>query len=103
MFQPARLGLLAILCLILLIVNLPGAFTKPLEFPPRSPNTNGGSNHKLAPGKLGAVASESSVCSGHGTKILESGGNAADAVGLPLRHVRYELVRLLTKEIAHCN
>ena len=30
--------------------------------------------------KLGAVASESSVCSHIGTSLLEKGGNAADAV-----------------------
>lgn len=30
--------------------------------------------------KLGAVASESSVCSHIGTDLLEKGGNAADAV-----------------------
>jgi gamma-glutamyltranspeptidase/glutathione hydrolase len=30
--------------------------------------------------KLGAVASESSICSGFGTKMLEMGGNAADAL-----------------------
>lgn len=31
-------------------------------------------------GKLGAVASESAVCSRHGTDMLRIGGNAADAV-----------------------
>ena len=30
--------------------------------------------------KLGAVASESAVCSHIGTELLEKGGNAADAV-----------------------
>jgi len=34
--------------------------------------------------KLGAVASESAVCSKIGTDILKSGGNAADAVGQSL-------------------
>ena len=32
------------------------------------------------PGHLGAVASESSVCSNIGIDILKKGGNAADAV-----------------------
>ena len=32
------------------------------------------------PPKLGAVASESAVCSRIGTDLLEKGGNAADAV-----------------------
>ena len=31
-------------------------------------------------GKLGAVASESTICSRIGTRLLEAGGNAADAV-----------------------
>lgn len=33
-----------------------------------------------SPPKLGAVASESAVCSRIGTNLLEKGGNAADAV-----------------------
>jgi len=84
MFHPARLGLLTILTLIILVVHLPGASTKPLEFSPRSSNGGKGSNRKFGLGKQGAVASESSICSGHGTKILEQGGNAADAVSLSL-------------------
>ena len=35
--------------------------------------------------KLGAVASESSICSGIGMEMLKMGGNAADAVGGSLR------------------
>ena len=31
-------------------------------------------------GKIGAVASESTICSRIGTKLLAAGGNAADAV-----------------------
>ena len=34
--------------------------------------------------KLGAVASESAVCSRIGVNLIKSGGNAADAVGFPL-------------------
>ena len=34
------------------------------------------------PGHLGAVASESAVCSKIGTDVLEEGGNAADAVSI---------------------
>ena len=37
------------------------------------------SSHKSPP-KLGAVASESAVCSRIGTDLIEKGGNAADAV-----------------------
>lgn len=40
---------------------------------------NGKSSEDSAP-KLGAVASESAVCSRVGTDLLEHGGNAADAV-----------------------
>lgn len=36
--------------------------------------------------KLGAVASESSVCSQIGVGLIKAGGNAADAVCLPLWH-----------------
>ena len=39
----------------------------------------GNSSEDCAP-KLGAVASESAVCSRVGTGLLEKGGNAADAV-----------------------
>lgn len=35
---------------------------------------------KYAPGHLGAVASESSICSDIGIELLRQGGNAADAV-----------------------
>ena len=35
--------------------------------------------------RLGAVASESAVCSRIGTNLLEQGGNAADAVGIRAR------------------
>lgn len=37
-------------------------------------------NPHLGVGRLGAVASESSICSQSGTKILQKGGNAADAM-----------------------
>ena len=35
---------------------------------------------KYPPGHLGAVASESSICSDIGIELLKQGGNAADAV-----------------------
>jgi gamma-glutamyltranspeptidase / glutathione hydrolase len=35
---------------------------------------------KLEPGHLGAVASESEICSHIGTGLLKQGGNAADAL-----------------------
>lgn len=99
MFKPTRLGLLAILSLIILVIHLPGAVTTPLEFSPLS------SDHKFAPGKQGAVASESSICSGHGTKILELGGNAADAVSLKpsSKHTNHGVFQILIKVVAHCD
>jgi gamma-glutamyltranspeptidase/glutathione hydrolase len=78
MLQPMRLGLLAILSLLLIVTHLPRASTSPLEFSEQ----DDGSHGHIAPGKLGAVASESSICSKHGTDILKMGGNAADAVGV---------------------
>ncbi|KAJ6098837.1 transcriptional regulator family: Fungal Specific TF [Penicillium canescens] len=76
MLQPMRLGLLAILSLLLVVTHLPRASTSPLEFSEQ----DHGSHGRIAPGKLGAVASESSICSEHGTDILKMGGNAADAL-----------------------
>ncbi|KAJ6033179.1 uncharacterized protein N7446_008529 [Penicillium canescens] len=76
MLQPMRLGLLAILSLLLVVTHLPRVSTSPLEF---SEQDHGSHGH-IAPGKLGAVASESSICSKHGTDILKMGGNAADAL-----------------------
>ncbi|KAJ5782344.1 hypothetical protein N7457_004118 [Penicillium paradoxum] len=83
MFQPIRLGLLAVLSLVLIITHLPKANTSPLELFERDPHPNAGhgSHHGgIEPGKLGAIASESSVCSRHGSDIFKKGGNAADAV-----------------------
>ncbi|KAJ6018427.1 hypothetical protein N7499_002848 [Penicillium canescens] len=76
MLQPMRLGLLAILSPLLVVTHLPRVSTSPLEF---SEQDHGSHGH-IAPGKLGAVASESSICSKHGTDILKMGGNAADAL-----------------------
>ena len=41
---------------------------------------NGVEAVSIGDGKLGAVASESAVCSRHGADMLKIGGNAADAV-----------------------
>ena len=84
MLQPMRLGFLAVLSLLLVAIHLPSANTSPLEFSERDPNVVIGSHGGIGPGKLGAVASESSICSGHGSDILKMGGNAADAVGIPI-------------------
>ena len=84
MLQPIRLGVLAILSLLLIAIHLPTANTFPLEFSERDTNADHGSHGKIGPGKLGAVASESSICSRHGSDILKKGGNAADAVSIPI-------------------
>jgi hypothetical protein len=42
-----------------------------------------------APGHLGAVASESSICSEIGIDLLKQGGNAADAVSSPAKIYTY--------------
>lgn len=74
--------MLAILSLALVIINLPTSFGSPLDFFPRDPSIQDGWHQGFGPGKLGAVASESSICSGHGTEMLKVGGNAADAVSI---------------------
>ncbi|CAG7946026.1 unnamed protein product [Penicillium nalgiovense] len=76
MLQPMRLGDLVVLSLLLIAIHLPSANTSPLEFTERDTD-------EIGPGKLGAVASESSICSRHGSDILKNGGNAADAVSIP--------------------
>lgn len=85
MSQPMKLGFLAILSLLLIAIHLPSANTSPLEFSERGLNVDLGTHGGIGPGKLGAVASESSVCSRHGSDILKKGGNAADAVSVPIQ------------------
>jgi gamma-glutamyltranspeptidase/glutathione hydrolase len=78
MLQPIRLRVLVVLSLLLIAIHLPSANTTPLEFSERDTD-------EIGPGKLGAVASESSICSRHGSDILKKGGNAADAVSVPIQ------------------
>lgn len=80
MLHSRRFGLLAIVSLVLVIIYLPTSFGSPLDLFPRDPGSQDGWHQGFAPGKLGAVASESSICTGHGTEMLKMGGNAADAV-----------------------
>ncbi|PYH96885.1 gamma-glutamyltranspeptidase [Aspergillus ellipticus CBS 707.79] len=76
MFRLAKFGFLSSL-LLLLVIHLPSVLTSPLEF---------ATSRQLAPdgefedGKRGAAASESAICSRHGTDIITMGGNAADAM-----------------------
>lgn len=69
-----RVALLAVVSLFLLITHLPSANTSPVQI------EEFGRAKKVEHGKLGAVASESSICSHHGAEMLKNGGNAADAV-----------------------
>jgi gamma-glutamyltranspeptidase / glutathione hydrolase len=64
------------LFMILLISAYVVTYTVWLPFAGKAKGQSG-----LGAAKLGAVASESSICSGFGTEMLEMGGNAADAVG----------------------
>lgn len=73
-----RLGVLGLLS-PLLIINY-HANASPLEFIERNSAVDHDAHTIIAPGKLGAVASESAICSQHGVDILKQGGNAADAV-----------------------
>ncbi|CAG7943736.1 unnamed protein product [Penicillium salamii] len=82
MLQPIRFSLCAILSLFLIVTYLPSANTSPLEFSERESHTGQELRTETAPGKLGAIASESAICSRHGVDILKLGGNAADAVSM---------------------
>lgn len=66
--------MLAIVSLFLVVVNLPHVCTT------SAPRLVPGGRSQVEDGKLGAVASESAICSRAGTDMLERGGNAADAV-----------------------
>jgi gamma-glutamyltranspeptidase/glutathione hydrolase len=79
MSRVLRLSLCTTLLLVLVVLYLPGAFPSPLA----SDRPHGRSSElelQLEDGKRGAVASESAICSRHGTDIILMGGNAADAV-----------------------
>lgn len=64
----------AAVSLVLLVVYLPSAWSSPV------PVDGDDVGKTVEHGKLGAVASESSICSRHGSEMLSNGGNAADAV-----------------------
>lgn len=73
----AKAILLAVLLVACLVINLPrGWLSSLLQDKPCQLQ----SNDRYEDGKLGAVASESSICSRHGIEMLKMGGNAADAV-----------------------
>ncbi|KAL2786411.1 gamma-glutamyltranspeptidase [Aspergillus keveii] len=82
MSRVLRLSFCTTLLLVLVVFNLPsGAFPSPLA----SDRPHGRSSElelelEIEDGKRGAVASESAICSRHGTDIILMGGNAADAM-----------------------
>ncbi|KAI3031098.1 unnamed protein product [Aspergillus niger] len=76
MFRLAKFTVLSTLLLTIITIHLPSVLTSPLEFATsRFDRTS-----ELEEGKRGAVASESAICSRHGTDIINIGGNAADAM-----------------------
>ncbi|OOF93842.1 hypothetical protein ASPCADRAFT_209081 [Aspergillus carbonarius ITEM 5010] len=76
MFRLMRFTVLSTLLLTVLVIQLPSVLTSPLDFATRQLARGDG----LEDGKRGAVASESAICSRHGTDIITMGGNAADAM-----------------------
>ncbi|KAI9037268.1 gamma-glutamyltransferase [Aspergillus affinis] len=70
----------ALLLVLLIVVHSPRALGSPLELASRRDRQPGHGFHDLEEGKRGAVASESAICSRQGTRMLELGGNAADAM-----------------------
>lgn len=81
MASPVAMLLFAGFYLFSSIANLCGASPAFSSLPPL--HHDGGGDGDGEP-RLGAVASESSICSRFGTDMLEKGGNAADAVGVLL-------------------
>ncbi|KAL4869229.1 hypothetical protein BDV12DRAFT_168132 [Aspergillus spectabilis] len=79
MSRVLRLSFCTTLLLVFLVVHLPGVLPSPLGASDHYPRQHG-TYGQLEDGKRGAVASESHICSRHGTDILLQGGNAADAM-----------------------
>ncbi|KAJ5938149.1 Gamma-glutamyltranspeptidase [Penicillium verhagenii] len=71
---------LGVICsVILLIIYSARIQISPLDLMIPGREGNFALSGNLEPGKLGAIATESSICSRHGIEMLEMGGNAADA------------------------
>lgn len=79
-FTKRRGFLFAVILLALLAVRLRSVYAPPCDVPRKFSQIDEEAPDKIEDGKLGAVASESAVCSRHGTDMLKMGGNAADAV-----------------------
>ncbi|KAE8146225.1 gamma-glutamyltranspeptidase-domain-containing protein [Aspergillus avenaceus] len=77
MGRAIRISLTITLFLVLIVTHLPDVLSSPVEHIIQRRDHG---VHSLDDGKRGAVASESAICSRHGTDILRMGGNAADAM-----------------------
>ncbi|KAL4979621.1 nucleophile aminohydrolase [Aspergillus desertorum] len=76
-----KISVCTTLCLVLLVFQVPGVLTSPLDAYERYTHARQYEGSAEArDGKRGAVASESAICSRHGTDIILMGGNAADAM-----------------------
>ncbi|KAL4990405.1 nucleophile aminohydrolase [Aspergillus falconensis] len=76
-----RLSACATLCMVLLVFHVPSVLPSPLDSYDRYTHARQYERSAEAhDGKRGAVASESAICSRHGTDIILMGGNAADAM-----------------------
>lgn len=87
MSRVLKLSLCTTLLLVLLVVHLPSAVPSPVDYDSSDryfrQHERSRYDHVQAgvqAGKRGAVASESAICSRHGTDIILMGGNAADAM-----------------------
>nr|BDX17131.1 gamma-glutamyl transpeptidase [Aspergillus sydowii] len=87
MSRVLKLSLCTTLLLVLLVVHLPTVLPSPVDYDSSDhyfrQHERSRYDHVQAgvqPGKRGAVASESAICSRHGTDIILMGGNAADAM-----------------------
>ncbi|KAF7718169.1 Gamma-glutamyltransferase / Glutathione hydrolase [Penicillium ucsense] len=80
MARSRNCGLVAVISLLILGLYIPSVSTSPLDFLPTAPGHTVNGHEKIAPGKLGAVATENAICSRHGIEMFEMGGNAADAL-----------------------
>ncbi|RAK99649.1 uncharacterized protein BO80DRAFT_456355 [Aspergillus ibericus CBS 121593] len=87
MFRLVKLTVLSTFLLTVLVIQLPSVLTSPLDFATRQQVGGDG----IEDGKRGAAASESAICSRHGTDIITMGGNAADAVRIS--HLGRSLMR----------
>jgi gamma-glutamyltranspeptidase/glutathione hydrolase len=92
MFIRLKISVVVFTTLVFVLVHLPRVHTSPLQVASASHPWGEDPLSIIEEGKLGAVASESAICSHHGTEMLKKGGNAADAVrgslGLPLAYRR---------------